>query len=99
MRSQYQQGFLRWLRQEDAAAALQQMQQALEAALRCAPQDDRRAFWWIASGLLECLKLDDGLPPEMNVRKLLGRIDQQLRTVAEGTVSYTHLTLPTNREV
>lgn len=87
MRSQYQQGLLRWLRQEDAAAALQQMQQALEAALRCAPQDDRRAFWWIASGLLECLKLDDGLPPEMNVRKLLGRIDQQLRTVAEGNVS------------
>src|SRR5450759_2086185 len=87
MRSQYQQGLLRWLRQEDAAAALQQMQQALEAALRCAPQDDRRAFWWIASGLLEFRKLDDGLPPEMNVRKLLGRIDQQLRTVAEGNVS------------
>lgn len=86
MRSQYQQGLLRWLRQEDAAAALQQMQQALETALRCVPRDDSRAFWWIACGLLECLKLD-GLPPEMNVNKLLGRIDQHLRTVAEGNVS------------
>lgn len=86
MRSQYQQGLLRWLRQEDVAAALQQMQQAVQDALRCVPQDDGRAFWWVAYGLFECLKLD-GLPPEMNVRKLLGRIDQQLRTVAEGNVS------------
>jgi chemosensory pili system protein ChpA (sensor histidine kinase/response regulator) len=83
MRSQYQQGLLRWLRGEDTATALQQMQQAVEAALRCVPQDDSRAFWWVAHGLLECLKLD-GLPTDMDVRKLLGRIDQQLRTVAEG---------------
>lgn len=88
MRSQYQQGLLRWFKQEDAAAALQQMQQAVESALRCVPQDEGRAFWWIALGLFDCLKLD-GLPPEMNVRKLLGRIDQQLRAVAEGHVSDT----------
>ncbi|MGB8078613.1 MAG: Hpt domain-containing protein, partial [Gallionella sp.] len=86
MRGQFQQGLLRWLRQEDAAAALQQMQQALNTALRCVAQDGSRAFWWVAGGLLECVKLD-GIPPEMNVRKLLGRIDQQLRTVAEGQFS------------
>jgi len=84
MRSQYQQALLRWLRQEDAAAALQQMQQALEGVMRCVPQDEGRAFWWAGCGLLDCLKLD-GLPPELNARKLLGRIDQQIRTVAEGS--------------
>lgn len=88
IRSQYQQGLLRWLRQEDAAAALQQMQQALEGALRCVPQDHSRAFWWIACGLLECLKLD-ALPPETNIRKLLGRIDQQIRIAADANVSDT----------
>jgi chemosensory pili system protein ChpA (sensor histidine kinase/response regulator) len=86
MRSQYQQGLLRWFKQEDAAAALQQMQQALAGALRCVPQDESRAFWWVAHGLIECLKLDC-LPAESNVRKLLGRIDQQLRTVADGNAS------------
>jgi len=85
LRSQYQQGLLKWLRQDDVAASVQQMQQALDGALRCAPQDGRRAFWWIGYGLLDCLKLD-GLPPEMNVRKLLSRIDQQLRAVVEGNV-------------
>ncbi|MHB1238641.1 MAG: Hpt domain-containing protein, partial [Gallionella sp.] len=88
IRSQYQQGLLRWLRQDDAATALQQMQQALEGALRCVPQDHSRAFWWISCGLLECLKLD-GLPPEINIRKLLGRIDQQIRTAADTNVGDT----------
>jgi chemosensory pili system protein ChpA (sensor histidine kinase/response regulator) len=83
LRSQYQQGLLKWLRQDDADASVQQMQQALDGALRCAPQDGSRAFWWIGYGLLDCLKLD-GLPAEMNVRKLLGRIDQHFRAVVEG---------------
>ncbi|HSM97898.1 MAG TPA: Hpt domain-containing protein, partial [Gallionella sp.] len=83
LRSQYQQGLLKWMRQDDAASAVQQMQQALEGALRCAPQDGSRAFWWVGYGLLDCMRLD-GLPPESNVRKLLSRIDQQLRAVIEG---------------
>jgi len=83
LRTEYQQNLLKWLRQEDVDLSAQQMQQALDGALRCTPKDRSRAFWWVAYGLLECLKLD-GLPPEMNVRKLLGRIDQQMRAVVEG---------------
>jgi chemosensory pili system protein ChpA (sensor histidine kinase/response regulator) len=83
LRSRYQQGLLKWMRQDNAAASAQQMQQALEGVLCCAPQDGSRAFWWVGYGLLDCVKLD-GLPPEMNVRKLLSRIDQQLRAAAEG---------------
>ena len=82
LRGQYQQGLLRWLRKEDASAALHSMQQALGGAMFCEPQDDSRGFWWVGYVLLDCLKLD-GLPPEMNIRKLLGRIDQQMRMVAE----------------
>ena len=89
LRSQYQQGLLHWLRQDDVPAALQLMQQALDGVMHCVPQDDGRAFWWAASGLLDCLKFD-GLPPELNARKLLGRIDQQLRVISSiegGTVA------------
>ncbi len=77
-RSQYQQGLMRCLRQDDVPAALQSMQQAIDIVLSCMPQDDSRAFWWIAYGLLDCVKLD-GLPPELNARKLFGRIDRQMR--------------------
>lgn len=81
-RSQYQQGLMRCLRQENVAAALESMQGALDIVMSCVPQNDSRAFWWIASGLLDCVALD-GLPPELNARKLFGRIDQQIRAVIE----------------
>ena len=83
LRSQYQQGLLHWLRQDDVPAALQLMQQALGGVMHSVPRDDGRAFWWIANGLLDCMRFD-GLPPELNVRKLLGRIDQQMRLIAGG---------------
>ena len=83
LRSQYQQGLLHVLRQDGAPAALQSMQQALDGVMHCMAQDGSRAFWWVAGGLLDCMRLN-GLPPELNARKLLGRIDQQIRAVIEG---------------
>ncbi|MEO7623924.1 MAG: Hpt domain-containing protein, partial [Gallionella sp.] len=83
LRGQYQQGLLKWLRQDDLPAAAQQMQLAVDGALRCMQKDGSRAFWWAGLCLLDCVKVN-GLPPEMNVRKVLGRIDQQLRSVIEG---------------
>ena len=86
LRGQYQQGLLRWLRQEDIPAAVQMMQQALDEVMRCMPgNSDSRAFWWISHGFLDCLK-SDILPAEFNARKMLGNIDQQLRMIAEGKI-------------
>lgn len=82
-RTQYQQGLMRCLRQDDVTTALQSMQRAVETVSSCLPQDENRAFWWVAFGLLDCVRLD-GLPPELNARKLFGRIDQQMRAVIEG---------------
>lgn len=83
LRSQYQQGLLHWLRRDNAPAAWQAMRQAVEGALCCMPQDGSRAFWWVAGGLLDCLRLN-GLPAVPNANRLLGRIDQQMRAAAEG---------------
>ncbi|OGS91366.1 MAG: hypothetical protein A2Z95_08680 [Gallionellales bacterium GWA2_60_18] len=82
-RAQYQQGLMRWLRQEDMPAALQAMQRATRTVLICIAPGSGRAFWWVASGLLDCMAME-GLPPELNARRLLGRIDQQMRAAAEG---------------
>jgi chemosensory pili system protein ChpA (sensor histidine kinase/response regulator) len=83
LRSQYQQGLMRWLRQDDAVASAAQMQLAVGGAIACVPKNNSRAFWWIAHAFFECVKLQD-LPEDVNVRKLLSRIDQQMRAVAEG---------------
>ena len=92
LRSQYQQGLMRWLRQDNVSESIQQMQQALDGAMRCVPQDASRGFWWVASGFLDCMK-QDALPMEANSRKLLGKIDQQLRATAEGKRGDERLTL------
>ncbi len=80
LRSQYQQGLMRWLREEDRHAALLQMQLALQGVMQSVPQSQTRAFWWVAQGVLDCLR-HDGLSPELSPRKLLGRIDQQIRAL------------------
>ena len=91
-RSQYQLALLKWLRQESQAEALQTMHSAVQTAMSCVPQDNRRGFWWIATGLLDCL-IYDGLPPELNAKKLLGRIDLQMKAVAENAQTDERATL------
>ena len=81
-RSQYQQALLKWLRRDSPADALQAMRASVLSAMSCADAQ-QRAFWWVASGLLDCL-IYDGLPPELNPRKILGRIDLQMKALADG---------------
>ncbi len=82
-RNYYQQGLLRYLRQEDPLAALKLMQQAVNVAMTSMPPDHSRAFWWICSGLIDCVS-HDGLPADLSAQKLFGRIDQQMRAVIAG---------------
>jgi len=83
-RAQYQRALLKWLRQDNPAESLNIMRSAVQTVMACAPQDQHRAFWWIATGLLDCLMLD-GLPAELNANKLLARIDLQMKSMVEKT--------------
>jgi chemosensory pili system protein ChpA (sensor histidine kinase/response regulator) len=82
-RGKYQAALLRWLRQDNPEASLQAMRSAVQAVMACAPQDGRRAFWWAAGALLDCMD-DGGLADVQEARKLLGRIDLQMKAFAEG---------------
>ncbi|MBI3221917.1 MAG: Hpt domain-containing protein [Nitrosomonadales bacterium] len=81
LRSHYQVGLMNWLRQHEVPSALQTMRQALRDIMGCVP-DSGRAFWWVAGGVVECLA-GNAVPAELNVRRLLGRIDQHIRAVIE----------------
>ena len=83
-RAQYQRALLKWLRQDNPAHALQTMRATVQTVMACAPQDQHRAFWWIATGLLDCL-IHDGLPAELNANKLLARVDLQMKSMVENT--------------
>jgi chemosensory pili system protein ChpA (sensor histidine kinase/response regulator) len=83
-RMQYQQALLRWLRQDNTIDALRLMMAAVRIAFACAPQNQQRAFWWVAAGLLDCL-MHDGIPPELNVKKALSRIDLKMKSLVDGS--------------
>ncbi|MDO8312176.1 MAG: Hpt domain-containing protein, partial [Sideroxyarcus sp.] len=83
-RMQFQQSLLKWLRQDGAAEALRGMMAAVHLVLPCVAQDRQRAFWWVAGGLLNCV-LHDGVPPELNIKKALSRIDQKMRALLENS--------------
>jgi len=83
-RMQYQQGLLKWLRQDGTVAALHSMMAAIRVVLGCVPPDHRRAFWWVAGGFLNCV-LHDGVPPELNVKKSFSRIDQGMRSLLDNS--------------
>ena len=91
-RSQYQQALLKWLRQNNPAEALQQMRTAVLTVMTCVPQDQRRSFWWIAAGVLDCL-IFDGAPPGLNAKGLLSRVDLQMKALLEGSQADNYPTL------
>ena len=83
-RVQYQQGLLKWLRQDNPKDALSNMMGAIRVVLQCAPQDRSRAFWWVAGGLLNCV-FHDGVPPELDLKKTISRIDQRMRALLDNS--------------
>ncbi|MEQ1915596.1 MAG: hypothetical protein ABL856_02600, partial [Gallionella sp.] len=86
-RTQYQQALLRYLRQLDVTAALEMMRQSMLSVMETFPQDPSRAYWWVAAGFFDCLSVQLQHPMGINVSRLLGRIDQQMRVLLEGKPS------------
>jgi len=81
-RMHYQQALLKWLRGDHSIEVSRVMREAINTALSCLPQDSARAFWWVASGFMDCL-IHASVPPERDVKKLLGRIDQHMKALID----------------
>ncbi len=82
-RSKYQHALLKWLRHDQPLLALETMRNAVRQVLEGAPHEHRQ-LWWVAEGLIDSLLLE-GIPPELNPKRLLGRLDLQMKSLIEGT--------------
>ena len=83
-RFKFQQGLLKWLRQENPEQGLELMRQALSAIERTQTFAVHRSFWWSAVALTESLA-HRGVTTSLYVKQLCARIDQQIRRLAEGS--------------
>lgn len=82
-RSQYQQALTRYLRRVERPFALQEMQHAASQVLTALPADAGRAYWWVAQGFLAGIAAGE-VSEDVQVSRLMGRIDQQIRALIEG---------------
>ncbi|MDP1681242.1 MAG: Hpt domain-containing protein [Burkholderiales bacterium] len=95
LRTQYQKGLLGYLRNPNDRAGLAAMRDALAAIESSQTQAAARTFIWSAAAFVEGL-LEGGLPANFNVKSLCGRIDQQIRRLAENS---TKVAEKLNRDV
>ncbi len=84
IRTQYQKGLLAYLKGTDDRAGLAAMRDALAQIESTQTQVASRTFWWNAVAFIEGL-LEGGVQAQFNVKSLCGRIDQQIRRVAENS--------------
>ncbi len=82
-RMQFQQALIRYLRQLDVSAALRVMQDAMMGVLLAFPAGQQRTYWWVAAGFMDSLATQRP-SNDMNVPRMLGRIDHQMRAFLEG---------------
>ena len=83
-RAQFQKGLLGWLRNPQDRDGLAQMRAALTSIESTQPQPANRTFWWNAVAFIDGV-LEGGLAPNFNVKSLCGRIDQQIRRLADNS--------------
>ncbi len=83
-RVRYQSGLLKFLRDSEDAAGMEVMRGALLALERAQALPAQRTFWWAAGGLVESL-INKGLNSDLEAKRLLGKVDQQIRRLAEAS--------------
>jgi len=83
-RARYQWGLLKFLRTPDDPAGMEVMRVALLSIERAQSLPAQRTFWWSAGALIESL-LNKGLSPDIETKRLLGKIDQQIRKLVESS--------------
>jgi chemosensory pili system protein ChpA (sensor histidine kinase/response regulator) len=83
-RSRYQRGFLKWMKKD--AGGVDDMYAAVEAIESMQGLTSQRAFWWVSLALFEALA-HQALPPELELKPLFNRIEQQIKRLMEGSPS------------
>jgi len=84
VRTKYQKGLLGFLKNPADHAGLSAMRDALAQIEATQSQPASRTFWWSTVAFIDGL-LEGGVTPQFNVKSLCGRIDQQIRRVAENS--------------
>ncbi len=83
LRPKLQSALLGWLRETSDTSALANIASAVETLRRSAPAGVMEQLFWVAGGLLEALQTG-GLEASNERKKLVARLDQQIKKLIDG---------------
>lgn len=78
VRSEFQSGLLKWLKDTANKEGLKQMLDAVGLAEQIPASIQQRTFWWLSSGFLDGLMHQDE-SIDLSTRRLCGKIEQEIR--------------------
>jgi chemosensory pili system protein ChpA (sensor histidine kinase/response regulator) len=84
VRMRFQKGLLHYLQNKDSASGLQLMAQSIREMEQLAPGSAQYTFWWAAGAVMDAI-LAGHLPPDVWLKRMLGRLDLQMRRLTEGS--------------
>jgi chemosensory pili system protein ChpA (sensor histidine kinase/response regulator) len=83
-RGKYQKGLVLILQNRDLATGLARMDEAVREVEAVVPGSAQYTFWWAVGGLMQALR-QGNVELDIWVKRLCGRIDLQMRRLAEGS--------------
>ena len=86
--TKYQAGLLKWLRDPTNRDSMQQMIRAIGLIEKFPGSTEQRSFWWVCTGFLESL-LDQKETIDLPTRRLCGKVEQEIRRLAENKPATT----------
>ncbi len=78
VRSEFQTGLLKWLKDTSNKEGLKQMLDAVNLAEQIPAPIEQRTFWWLSSGFLDGL-MHQSDSIDLSTRRLCGKIEQEIR--------------------
>lgn len=84
LRPQFQLGLLAWLKNTEDNDAQKKMQSVVSQLRASAKVDVSSRLWWVSDGLLQALQ-QGGIEVGTAVKSLLGKIDRQIKQLAESS--------------
>jgi chemosensory pili system protein ChpA (sensor histidine kinase/response regulator) len=82
LRAKFQQALLGWYKHERSGKHLKVLARIAEKLEEAASSPPVFQLWWVVGGVLEAL-LDDGIEADVNLKQLLGRVDREIKRLAE----------------
>jgi len=85
-RAQFERGLLKLLRNSERQTGMDEMVSAVKTLRQAQHDPGARSFWSVMQGMLEGLR-SEGLPLDLNVKRLCARMNLQMRRTIEGSGS------------